>query len=943
MLASSPPKPNQPSSTIAQSSKCLEHVTSTFRCPGVGQHRGTHPDKCQCSAFSCSEQVSGGTHCFCHKQNSETSSSFCGEGGQLSPLRCKRSQDCTQEWFVPVQDSETGCCGYTSGQTLFPVSEVEAQSDPILLHGDSQGCLHGDHRSERFLSPLHAPPRQPTVDGLSAEREILPVPSHNVQIQDLSFCCSQNLSGTCKDPSSPVPRSVHSGVGRRLSNDSFFSSLSGPYGSRFHSPLLRESGFQDCLSQVQIDSNSESGVHGPQNRLDDLHAVHNRSKKGKGTRSHRKHNCSLALRECHSLATCQSDGDANFSGTSVGHCQDCQPSTKTLEDSETYMDVGFLRGGSTNDNRNPDLSLDSDLREQWEAILPPSTNQDRCLRCFQVRMLDGMGICDRCRGRYNLSGKPVQRRDSNVLHCSTGTLGFHGGNTDFPQPEGDSEGQHNPASHRQCGGSLCSKEGGKQERFSGLNSKKGRSSSPTERSAFVESSLHPISNKSSRHSFSSQRSGILDDVTLGSVTSAEHCSPPRHGSVRLQSVSGCSLLLLNDPLSKQCRRQCICKNLATESVDVSPSEYNRTSISNSLRISNTCPGRCAVLEMSVVTTPVTWKRLAAHFGLDVRNNASTSRLFNRTVTDFIDKMDSSLVLPEPLCDPLEPSTRASYLTICAAFDSWACERNYCAFPATNAVLSEYVRSKLAHGLGAAALSVISAVRRIHKDLGLTPPVVDQSVVTAARKVPRKLPDVQPFPMSLAIHAWETSSSSTKFYAVIAALACRLMLRPGEIGKILLSDVHLAQSGVWVRLRARKSDKILKRNPWHLLSCSSDSIRTFCLPCAVYLLCIARYENGTDTSPLFADAKEFPLPPGIMGTIFNFIAAAVDPSMGSRFTGKSGRVGGAISAALGGAPELVICTCGDWHSDTIRRYIAGIMASKTELFSLMVSPGTMTQP
>ena len=162
------------------------------------------------------------------------------------------------------------------------------------------------------------------------------------------------------------------------------------------------------------------------------------------------------------------------------------------------MDVGFLRGGSTNDSHNPDLSLDSDLREQWEAILLPSTNQDCCLGCFQVRTLDRMGICDRCRGRYNLGGKPVQRQNSNVLHCSTGTLGFHGGNTDLPQPEGDSDGQHNPTSHRQCGGSLCFKEGGKQEQFSGLNSKKGRSSSPTEQSAFVESSLHPVSNKSSR-------------------------------------------------------------------------------------------------------------------------------------------------------------------------------------------------------------------------------------------------------------------------------------------------------------------------------------------------------------------------------------------------------------------------------------------------------------
>ena len=261
------------------------------------------------------------------------------------------------------------------------------------------------------------------------------------------------------------------------------------------------------------------------------------------------------------------------------------------------------------------------------------------------------------------------------------------------------------------------------------------------------------------------------------------------------------------------------------------------------------------------------------------------------------------------------------------------------------MLREFLTSKLEKGQGASFLNSYYAIRRIHKDLELVPPEIDHSLVVAARKVPRKMPDVEPFPVALSFSAWCKDLEVVRFAAVITALACRLMLRPGELPRISLSDLRVGHLGMLIRLRARKCDKIIRADPWHFIECGPSNA-SFCLACALRTISTERVASlrtecspkGADpvleNSPLFVDSNGSPIPPGMLGLLFNLVASSADASNNARFTGKSGRVGGATVAALGGVSELSIRTTGDWRSDTIRRYIGGIMASRSNLFDAM---------
>ena len=156
-----------------------------------------------------------------------------------------------------------------------------------------------------------------------------------------------------------------------------------------------------------------------------------------------------------------------------------------------------------------------------------------------------------------------------------------------------------------------------------------------------------------------------------------------------------------------------------------------------------------------------------------------------------------------------------------------------------------------------------------------------------------------------------------------------MLRPGELSNIRLSDLQIAPDGVLIQLRAQKCDKIIRADPWHYIVCGVDATLVFCLACALRTVAVEQtvslrknltthlvveFDAKLELAPLFVDVNKAPIPPGLLGILFNV----------------------AISATLGGVSELAIRTTGDWRSDAIRRYVGGIMATRSNLFGAMLS-------
>ena len=99
--------------------------------------------------------------------------------------------------------------------------------------------------------------------------------------------------------------------------------------------------------------------------------------------------------------------------------------------------------------------------------------------------------------------------------------------------------------------------------------------------------------------------------------------------------------------------------------------------------------------------------------------------------------------------------------------------------------------------------------------------------------------------------------------------------------------------------------------------------------------VVEFDAKLELAPLFVDVNKAPIPPGLLGVLFNVVANYSGLVCNARFVGKSSCVG-AISATLGGASELAIRTTGDWRSNAIRRYVGGIMATRSNLFGAMLS-------
>jgi len=217
-------------------------------------------------------------------------------------------------------------------------------------------------------------------------------------------------------------------------------------------------------------------------------------------------------------------------------------------------------------------------------------------------------------------------------------------------------------------------------------------------------------------------------------------------------------------------------------------------------------------------------------------------------------------------------------------------------------------------------NVIAAVRRKAFERGEVIPSVPRDAVMVAMKRGRRRCEVRPFVWGWAVK-WDRSGGAWRRLVMFGA-ALRLMLRPGEVGRIRVEHVRKGKEGALVRLVGRKSDKVIRRDPWHLVECGGE----FCVACGLWALREEVRESGGEW--VFEGRKG-----GISRDEFteclNRVAWQLGiAEVGERFfTGKSCRVGGAMAAAMGGVSEMEIRLTGSWKSDALFRYIGGIIAAK----------------
>jgi hypothetical protein len=140
--------------------------------------------------------------------------------------------------------------------------------------------------------------------------------------------------------------------------------------------------------------------------------------------------------------------------------------------------------------------------------------------------------------------------------------------------------------------------------------------------------------------------------------------------------------------------------------------------------------------------------------------------------------------------------------------------------------------------------VVSRVRRGNRERGGEEVRITQKLrdkMRWAKKNGGKAREVVPVVWEWVDRLWKRGKEGDgRVVALMVGLAMRLMLRPGEWGRIRLENVRRVRRGVYVQLVGRKADKVIRRDPWHLVECGGME---WCLACGVWEVVEGRRRGG----------------------------------------------------------------------------------------------------
>ena len=261
------------------------------------------------------------------------------------------------------------------------------------------------------------------------------------------------------------------------------------------------------------------------------------------------------------------------------------------------------------------------------------------------------------------------------------------------------------------------------------------------------------------------------------------------------------------------------------------------------------------------------------------------------------------------------------------------------------MLQEYAMHLVTgRGMGKGVANICSKIRRLNREKGFDEPKVPRDVLVAGAKGGRKYKEVVPMMWEWVRRLWACGGGRERLVAVMVGVAVRLMLRPGEVHKITLGDVRRGEPGVFIRLVGRKSDKVIRMDPWHVVEWGEGSFK---LGVEVWKVLIRRREaGGKDEDGLFVDCEGIGMKGVEAERVWNWVVRRVGVvKLGGEdvLVGKSCRVGGAIAAILGGVPEVVVRVIGGWKSENMLKYIGGLMAAWAGVMAAIEGVGATEVP
>lgn len=269
-----------------------------------------------------------------------------------------------------------------------------------------------------------------------------------------------------------------------------------------------------------------------------------------------------------------------------------------------------------------------------------------------------------------------------------------------------------------------------------------------------------------------------------------------------------------------------------------------------------------------------------------------------------------------------PSTVATYKRWLLEFAAFCASVGESAMPAAPESVKAFIIQLFNSGRGMSAKTCVAAVKAQHLDAGLADPTDNHQVRLVLEGGLRLLAQNKPWPRErepfpvVALKKFVDSPLDGSAFvkcrdAALVALGMRAMLRPGEIAKLLLSDIQFRDGTLVMRLRATKADQRAERKPLHIDSINSKY-------CPVTLLRGYLVHRGNQQGPLFLTEKGAPLSVSAVSSVVARVA--VGAGLRGLYSGHSLRIGGASAALNGGLSVDQIKSIGGWKSDAVTTYL-----------------------
>ena len=236
---------------------------------------------------------------------------------------------------------------------------------------------------------------------------------------------------------------------------------------------------------------------------------------------------------------------------------------------------------------------------------------------------------------------------------------------------------------------------------------------------------------------------------------------------------------------------------------------------------------------------------------------------------------------------------------------------------------------------------MAAVKSEHLDAGFTDPTQPRNVRLAAEGASRIAAEKRGWPrerLPFPVEALLAHVNSVRFLsdvglrdAALVAVGVRLMLRPGELAKMMIGDIQVRGEDIRVRLGKTKADQKSERRPLPLERVLSSPA------CPVKLLKAwmlrRRAQGAPDSARLFLGAAGRALTSSAISSIVRRMVEAhgLDPKA---FAGHSLMIGGASAALAGGLSVDQVMAVGGWKSDAVKQYLAPVLRKQQSVAKKM---------